>query len=189
MYHCNNTVEKCVTPFHGDMYLERYASQDICYTIFLICFLTKSHTMESLCMNFISLCVYLAFKVMACNFITPGGGGIHEADMIPVPSDIKHWHTKQKQLSYNSWSSRLKNECLNWDLKNFLHSTTSKIQNLLTPNSSHKLTTALLQRVTMKICTQNPTPSGIFCCTTYRSISFFMCTSLHKIIPGWTIRL
>jgi hypothetical protein len=29
----------------------------------------------------------------------------------------------------------------------------------------------------MEIYTQSPTSSCIFCCTTYRSITFFMCTS------------
>jgi hypothetical protein len=54
----NNMVEKCVTPFDGDV-SQKLSSQDICCMTFFNCFLTRNHTMESFCLNFVSLCTLI----------------------------------------------------------------------------------------------------------------------------------
>jgi hypothetical protein len=56
----NNMVEKCVTPYDGD--ISRIRSQDICCTTFFTCFLTRNHTLKSFCLN-LSLCTLMKCTV------------------------------------------------------------------------------------------------------------------------------
>jgi hypothetical protein len=51
--HCNYWA----VPFGSDAYSENWTSQKACYTIVVVCFLMRNRTVESLRMNFVSLCI------------------------------------------------------------------------------------------------------------------------------------
>jgi len=50
-----NVVEKCVTLFDKDVYLKNLDGSQQMYNVFDL-FLTRNHSMKSLCVNFLSLC-------------------------------------------------------------------------------------------------------------------------------------
>lgn len=169
------------------------ASQDI-HIIFLTSFLTKYHTMENLHMNFVSLCIYLAFKFTTCNLTTLGGGALpfsRYKSFLTSNSATQSKSNYQTILWVQHWKWMLHLGLRKFSSEYILKN--SKLAQLLL--CTQFFTSANYTRVTevtMDIYIyihRTPTTSGIFCSTPHIPIPFLLCTHPNGIIPGWTTRL